>query len=226
MIQRFVKSALDRGLADFAQQGRIAYQELFGDIWYLSASEVDGIFSYFSKHPVKTHLGYPRSAIAPDCVSLYIMENSQSQPGFAVGDQGGSAQVVTPGGQVVVGAPIASSLWDHMLSVMVLSFQQEIAVYAVEICKAIMLAAKDYFISVAVELPVMSVSEVQPASQYEPENLWMRNLSLRCRREFSVVNTSQSLRRAFKIDGVFGPIGSGNDYGSVPHSLQVEVPRP
>lgn len=226
MIQRFVKTALDRGLANFAQEGRTAYQELFGDVWYLSSSEVDGIAAYFDKHPIQTYLGYPRTAIAPDRVSLYIIENSQAQPGFAVGDSGGSAQVITPGGQVVVGAPIASSLWDHMLNVMVLSFQQEIAVYAVEVCKAIMLAAKDYFISVAVELPVMSVSEVQPASQYEPENLWMRNLSLRCRREFSIANTSGSLQRAFKIDGVFGPSGSANDYGGVDQLLGVELPKP
>ncbi len=221
MIQRFVKTALDRGLSSFAQEGRSAYQDLFGDVWSLSASEVDGIADYFQKHPVQTHLGYPRSALAPDCVSVYIMESSQSQPGFAVGDAGNVAQVVTPGGQVVVGTPIASSLWDHMLSVMVLAYQQEVAVYAVEICKAILLAAKDYFVSVAVELPVMSVSEVQPASQYEPENIWMRNLSLRCRREFSIANTSGNLQRAFKVDGIYGPAGSGNDYGGVPQLLTV-----
>ncbi len=223
MIQRFVKSALDRGVADFVQQGRPAFKELFGDIWYLGAQEVDGIADYFANHPIQTHLGYPRSALDPDRVSIYIMEASQAQPGFAVGDQGAGGQVVISNGQVVAGQPTASSLWDHMINIMVLAFQQEAAVYATEMVKAIMLAAKNYFIKVAVELPVMSVTEVQPASQYEPENLWMRNISMRCRREFSLANVSDSLQRAFSVDGLHAEAGSDNDYGGVRQDIFVKI---
>ena len=181
MIQRFIKTALDVGIAQYIQGGETLYQELFGDIWFLSATEVNSISTYFGKYPMVTHLGYPRSALTPDNVSIYIYEAGQQQPGFALADQAADVQVTTPSGQVVSGTPVLGSLWDHNVNISIFAFNYEVAAYASEIVKSIILASKQYLLSVAVELPTMSISEVQPAENYEPANLYMRNVSLRVR---------------------------------------------
>ena len=217
MIQRLIYNSILVGVNTYAaapDQSLMA--ELFKDIWLLSDAEILAIYKYFQSHPIQLAYAYRRVAMDNKNPICFISETSQAQPGFALGDQAGGTQVVTPDGQVVAGAPVLGSFWDHQLQISLYAHgNYELVLYLCEIIKTILLAAKPLLLSYAIELPVMSISDAQPAEPYEPEMLWQRQISLRCRREFSINNTADTLQRAFKVAGISGQAGSPQSDGGV-----------
>lgn len=243
MLQRYIKKSIELGLNSYlGPDSRTLFGELFTGIYDLSETEVDGITEYFNRLRPAVNFGFPRNAIGPE-PSVFIFNGSASQPGFCTGDYGGwggqpstpATYGITPGSSLVPNSAAAaagpggaafilSSLWTHQYQIMILARGgPEPVMWTCEVIKSILLAAKNYFLSKAMQSVVLQTSEIQFRDDLAPSDLFACSITLQCGREFSQADTSQSLQDAFKLPGLIAPSGSdSHPVGRPPSRIQVD----
>lgn len=243
MLARTIHSALTQGWSAYlGPNSQVLFEDLFGRVYELSDTEVTNIGAYFRSNPPKINHGFPRDSITT-APAIFLYTLTAQQPNFALNDFGGfgaapttpSAQGYAPGSSLVPGAIssvpsaagaafILSSLWQHTFQIMTLARGgPERIMYCVEINKSILLAAKNYFLSKAIQSVALQTSEVQFRDDLSPSDLFAASITMQCGREFSQADTSQSLQDAFKLPGLIGPPGSDSHHvGRPPARISVE----
>ena len=228
MIQRLIQSALTIGWQSYLADSTL-FTSLFSDIWELPDAEVAAITAYFATNPPDIYQGYPRAALGkkPAC---YITLAGEQQPDFALNDYGGSAQVTGPAGTpaagtLVAGNSLLSSYWTHSYSILIVApGQPEPALWAYEVCKSVLLAAKLFFMARAVLNYSLAGGDVAPETAYAPDTLFARTLTFRCQREFSQVEQNTTLQRAFAVKGLVLPPGGDPLPGRPDSHISVALP--
>lgn len=209
MIQRFIYTALQTGLKAIADTPSIL-DDLFGEHYGLSATELAAIKTFFKVTPPSVIHGYPN--VSSKFPLFAITLSAEQETDHILGDDAGmELDTLDPD----FGADISASLWSHSYQVTIYAEHPDVALYCYEVAKASFMAAHDYFISVGLLETSLAGMDLIPDPRYIPENLFVRQLSFSCKREFQYVN-KKKIGRAFKLAGLhIDSSGSPNDVGDV-----------
>ena len=214
MLQRYLFEALDTGAAAYRQNPAL-YAQLFGapNGFCLSDDEVGEINAYFSQYPVQVRQGFGRRAIEDRPTFVIVLEGEQQSELF-LGDYGGSSSSQDGAGAQSL-TPLTTSIWSHSYQIRCLSQPKpQNTLYLYELGKACILAAKNNLAAYGVRQVVLSGSDLMVDGSKSPNTEYMRTLTVQCRREFAVSDSSGKLAQAFNIDGLSLPAPSVNTDGN------------
>lgn len=208
MIQRFLYTTLKEGLAAIQAKPEIL-DDLFLDLWELSASEVAEIKTAFlAKYPGVIH-GYARSETEFPVFSVVL--GNEGEAAHYLGDDAG---MIDDMDHPDFGSDCLSAIWKHSYQILCYTEHPDLTLYYYEIAKAILLTAD--FNSLDLFEVHVSGMDLMPDPRYIPEHLFVRQMTFECQREFMRVDKVSKLSKAFQVAGIHvDKSGSPSDVGAV-----------
>lgn len=219
MIQRFIDTVLKQALANIAKDREAILLELFRDeLGIDEKTELDSIIDVFKNTPPKVILGYPRADSDFPLYSITLGTEGASE-GFL---EDGAGQVEEDD-DPEFGADKKAEIWNHSYSVWCYAEHPDVCGYIYEVAKAALaLNAHDYLIGKGLWNIKLSGMEMAPDPRYAPENLFLRQLVLRCDKEFQLLDRNSKIGKAFKVSGIHvDNSGSSRDVGGVKTKVKV-----
>lgn len=210
MIQRFIFSALERGIAQMKADPKLL-EQLFLEVYELEQAEVDAIAQVFTtKTPDVIH-GFARSDTKVPVIAI-VLGNETETDKWLHDDAG----TVDDPEDEDHGADILSSIWQHHYNILVYTEHPDVTSYYYEIAKSILIASNRFFTERDLYDVDISGMDLAPNAQYLPEHLFVRQMVFRCNREFRRIDRLSRLGRAFRVGGIHvDRSASPNDPGEV-----------
>jgi len=210
MIQRILYRALTAGLAYF-QENPQAYDQLFGDNYGLSETEILAIRQFFTDKPPKVFHGYARTDATPPFIAIVLADERESE--FVIGDEAG---IITDESDADYGCDQYTAFWQHTYQLMCIAEHPEACQYLYEVAKAIILEAKPTFIPEGIYDSLVSGAELLPDPRFVPEHWFLRQITFTCKRELLTVKKGSDAGKAWKVAGIhIDRSGSPSDVGGV-----------
>lgn len=219
MIQRILYDVVKLGLAQF-QTTPALYTNLFGTNWGLSDTEVAGIAAAFMKKPARVTHGYQMADVSPPLVCILLQQESESE--YALGDYIGQATFADAAGHSVNAAELGA-IWDASFQILNVTENPDLTSYLYEMVKACLVIGKATLQQAGIMDPMLAGTDLAPDSRYMPEHLFVRALTVRCKRQFAVADFDHALSAAIQVGGINVPAASPNDNGGVKTLARVVV---
>lgn len=211
MIQRTIYRVLKRGL-DLIEDDPKILDDIFGPCGYeLGAEEIAAIKELFVDKPPGVHHGYARQDHDFPLFAI-ILAGEQEDQHFVGNDAG----MVDDPEHPDFGSDILSTIWDHTYHVLCYAEHPDVTTYIYEVAKAVLFTGEDDFQNASVFQLQVSGMDLAPDPRYIPENLFVRQLTLNCKREYLRVDRESKLGKAWKVGGIHvDKTGSSGDVGGV-----------
>jgi hypothetical protein len=210
MIQRILYRALSAGL-EYFQQNPDAFDQLFGDNYGLSDTEIAAIKTFFQQKPPKVFHGYARSDQTPPFYAIVLADEREVDS--VLGDEAG---IISDEEDEDFGADQYTAFWSHTYHILCVAEHPEAAQYIYEVAKTIILGAKPTLIPEGIYDSQVSGSELAPDPRFIPEHWFVRQLTFSARRELLTVKKGSEAGKAWKVAGIHvDKEGSPSDVGGV-----------
>jgi len=218
MIQRILYRAVEAGLTYF-KENPDAFHTLFGDNYGLSETEVAAILQWFNDKPPKVFHGYARADQTPPFVSIVLADERETDS--VIGDDAG---MISDEEDPDFGCDEYTAFWAHNYQLLCITEHPEATQYLYEVVKDIILEAKPTFIPEGIYDLQVSGAELMPDSRFIPENWFLRQLNLACKRELLTVKKGTGAGKAWQVGGIHvDKSGSPSDVGGVKTLVTVDT---
>lgn len=220
MIQRSIYQALVAGF-EAVQADPGILDDIFGERGYaLTTTEIAAIKTYFAATEVNVAHGYARSDQKFPLVMVVLTGEDEDE--HWLGDDAG---IVMDTDDPEHGSDLVSSTWKHNYDLLVLCEHPDATLYIYEVVKSIMLTSESFFHDAAIYFTHFNGMDLAPDPRYIPEHLFVRKLTMSCKREFLRVVRGSRLDKAFAVDGIFiDKSGSPSDAGVTNTNLTPYTP--
>ena len=220
MIQRSLYKAIEAGFNAIQDDPEIL-DDVFGPRGYgLDATEIKAIKVFFKAKPPSVAQGYSRTNHTMPLVTIILGDESEAE--HVIGDDAG---MIDDPEDPDFGADCVTAIWQHKYPLLVYSEHPDVTTYVYEVVKSIMLTSESIFADAGIFFTDLSGMDLMPDSKYIPDDLFVRQLTLSCKREFLRVIRDSKLGKAFKVGGIFvDKSGSSGDVGGVKTLLTTYTP--
>jgi len=211
MIQRYLIEVLNWGLQKVSDQPELL-DDLFKINFLLKQDEVDQIKAYVVGRKIQVLNGYSMLDTKFPAVAL-IMGNESEDELFLADDVG---SVDDPGSEYYH-MDVDSAIWDYNFLFVVAAEHPDQATYYYEIVKMLLHMSRQTLINNYDLLTFkFSGADLMPDPRFMPAHAFVRQLSLTCKREYSLILRDSLLGKAFVLDGMhIDRSGSPRDPGNV-----------
>ena len=210
MIHRFVHQILTTGIAAYKADPKLV-DDLFDQLYDLEDTEIVAVKAYFLEHGLNVYSGYPRRDAKPPFVAIILAQENEAETFL-----GNYVSMVDDDGNTLFGADIEGSFWNHIFHLPVVSPHPDVTSYLYELVKTVLFAGLAYLDEQSCFQYSFSGADLAPDPKYIPENLFVRQLTFSCQRQFARIDRDSRLTKAFAISGVhIDSSGSPSDVGSV-----------
>lgn len=200
MIERLLYTLLENGLTEI-QENPSLVDELFGpDCFELGINEVEAIKALLVRIPPTVQHGYPRKDADFPCYCIVL--GSESEDMHFLGHSGG--MVAEEGDDY--GADIETSIWNHDFRIQVYTEHPDVTVYYYHLAKLIMLRDMNFFHDRGIHSIDLSGTELDPNMAQLPANLFVRQITVRAKRDFTTLVRSE---KAWAVTGL--AVGGGSE---------------
>ena len=202
MIQRHLYTAIKAGIEAVAADPTIL-DNLFQEQYSLSNTEMAAIKTSFVSDPVTVSHGYARTADSFPRISIVLIDDNESDP-YLGDDAGmiGDDEEDDEDPDEDYGADVTGSLWTATFQLMCYADHPDVTIYMYELTKDIMFAALPYLKSVGIQKLNISGGDLALDARYIPAHLFARQVTFRCRYEFTHTDIASKLGKAFAVAGV------------------------
>lgn len=217
MIQRYLYTAIQTGIDAIAADPTIL-DNLFQKQYSLPDTEMAAIKTSFIDNPVTVSHGYARTSDSFPRIAIILA--SESDEIYLSDDVGqiGEGDLDDEDDEEF-GANITGSMWTAVFQLLCYAEHPDVALYLYELTKDVMFASSSYFDSVALQKLGMSGGDLGLDARYEPLHLFVRQVTFRCRYEFTHVDRASRLGKAFAVAGIHidssGSPGRTDEIGDV-----------
>jgi hypothetical protein len=216
MIQRFLYTVLKNGLDQIAADPTLL-EDLFKDNYQLSNTEMDSIKTFFENNPITLKHGYAH--VEDKFPLMTIVLGSEGENEKYIGYDAG--QVEDPD-DPDFGADCKSSMWKHTYHILNYAEHPDVTTYMYEIAKQALVFGLPAFAALDLFDIDISGADMDPNQGYLPANMFGRQLTFVCSREFQTVDRGSRLGKAFKVSGIHvDKEGSSSDVGAVNTNVTV-----
>lgn len=218
MIQRYLYTAIQTGINAVAADPEIL-DNLFQEQYDLSDTEMAAIKTSFVDDPVTVSHGYARTSDSFPRINIVLSSDSESDP--YLGDDAGMVgeDDDDDDDDEEFGSEITGSMWTAAFQFQCYAGHPDIAIYLYELTKDIIFAALPYFKSVGLQKLGISGGDLALDARYVPAHLFARQVTFRCRYEFTHVDRDSRLGKAFAVAGIHidssGSPGRADEIGNV-----------
>jgi hypothetical protein len=208
MIQRYLHDLLTVGVQTY-QADENLLDDLFDELYELENTEIQAIKTYFQSKGLNVINGYPRRTTEWPAVAIILAGESEAEP--YVGNYAG---IIDDG--ELQGAEIEGSIWRHHYQLPVATEHPDVTAYLYEMVKSIIFAGLGTLVNQGCFQFTFEGADLAPDSRYMPEQLFVRQLTFGCSREFALIDRQSRLNKAFRIAGLHvDSSGSPGDVGGV-----------
>lgn len=208
MIERYIYTALQAGIEIITARPAIL-DALFKDDYELDAAEVAAIKQLWEEKPPNVIHSYPRIDSSFPLYAVILSEEREDQTFI-----GNDAGMVTDPNDPNYGADIDAAVWVHSYWIQCLAEHPDVTRYYYEVAKSILLATD--WEERGIFSIQMSGADLAPDPRYLPENLFMRQITFKCNREFQRLDLESRFHRGTQIAGIHvDKSGSPSDVGEV-----------
>lgn len=208
MIQRYLYSLLTTGIETY-QADEALLDDLFEELYELESSEIQAIKTYFQSKGLRVVNGYPRRTTDWPAVAIILAGESEFEP--YVGNYAG---IIDDG--ELMGAEIEGSIWRHNFQLPVATEHPDVTAYLYEMIKSILFAGLQTLLNLGCFQFTFEGADLAPDTRYMPEQLFVRQLTFGCSREFALIDRQSRLGKAFRVAGIHvDSAGSPGDVGGV-----------
>lgn len=210
MIQRLIYTALRNGL-DAIAANPLLLEDLFVQQFALDADEIEHIKQVFATTPPDVVHGYARSDNTFPLYAITLADEHEAET--FINDSAG--QCIDSESQYYQ-MDLTTAVWEHTYHVHCYAEHPDVCSYIYEAAKSILLLAHPYFTDNHVFEQSFSGLELAPDPRYVPEHLFLRQLTMKCQREFLQYDRESRLLKAFSVRGIHvEPSGSPSSNGGV-----------
>lgn len=219
MIERFLYTALSQGLAAVVQNPTLL-DDMFGDLFALSSTELTGIKTLFATSTPKVRQGYARQDAKMPLFCIVLQGEQQSD--YTLSDCAGMTMV--PMSDPTFGMSEFGTIWEHTFHILCYAEHPDVSSYMYELAKQAVITNLPYFLQNGVLDPMLGGMDLSPQIGYLPEHLFCRTLIFRCKRPFTQLDRSSATGRAFQIGGIAVAPASPSSNGGVKTLVTVGFP--
>ena len=220
MIQRYLFTALKNGIDQINADPEII-TDLFTN-FDLTTTEIEAIKTWFAATPPEVHHGYAR--VDTKFPSYHIILGSENESDHVLGDEG--VMIDDPEDENF-GADVKTTIWEHNYQVLCYAEHPDATTYMYEIAKTILIVnAHSFFTEAGLFFQYISGMDLAPDPRYLPENLFGRQLTFKCKREFCRVDKDSAAGKAFQVSAIHvDKSGSPSDVGGVKTKVTLFYPQ-
>ncbi len=195
MIERLIYKAIETGLEHFRNEPALV-DALFDDLMQLPSDDVSEIKSVLDKKKIEIVHGYAR--VETKVPAIAIVLGGESESNHFLDDIVGQGTL----GENQDKKLSYGAMWTHRFDISIYTDNPDESIYLYQIVKSCILAYRFAFIKAGLHTVDISGTDVHPAERYLPSHLFVRQLTISCKREFNRVLDDQIARR-FAVDGLF-----------------------
>lgn len=219
MIERIIVDVLRRGL-DQVRQDPTLIDALFVDVLDYAPQESAQIKVALAKRAPQAQMGYIREDATMPRYSVTLQGEQEVEN--ALGDYAGMASETL--GDPDFGCSTYGAIWEHNYQIMCYAEHPDLVSHLYELAKSILMANRRYFLEKNCQSKILGGMDLSPDAGYLPEHLFCRVMSLRCQREFTMVDRDSRLGRAFAVTGIAAPPASPYSNGDAQTLIDADVP--
>lgn len=195
MVERLVWEALREGLDLMKEPGVIT--QYMQETALLDLAEAQKVEEAFQHKPAHLAMGYARKD--NDFPLLCVTTAADDWDMKVIGDDGG---MVSDPEDPDYGADIVAASFSMTINVMVYAQHPDVCLYLYHLAKMSLFAAKPYLEAQGLYDLMMSGADLLPDPAWVPAGLFVRRLSVSCKRQYTQTLAATKLGKAWKVRGM------------------------